>query len=134
MRGLRKAGAARAGAAGRDGWAGDVQADGIAALLIYRKIRDQPRNMSELLARKVARIPEVRLIVCVDGKITVGVDRAVGQLYGRINEQLNQCNGKLFFGQPMSVVIRDDLSPDETRQLLAGAGVQYVRDDAIQTR
>ena len=106
----------------------------IAALLIYRKIRDQPRKMSELFARKVARIPEVRLIVCVDGKITVGVDRAVGQLYGRINGQLNQCNGKLFFGQPMSVVIRDDLSPDETRQLLAGAGVQYVRDDAIQTR
>jgi hypothetical protein len=69
----------------------------------------------------------------MDRKITVGVDRAVGQLYGRINAQLSQCNRKLFFGQPMSVVIRDDLSPEETRQLLAGGGVQYVRDDVIRT-
>jgi len=97
-------------------------------------MRDQPRKMAQLFARKVAQIPEVRLIVCGEGKIIVGVDRAVGQLYSRINDQLNQCNQKLFFGQPMSVVIRDDLSPEETRQLLAGAGVQYVRDDAIQPR
>jgi serine/threonine protein kinase len=104
----------------------------VAALWIYRSIRNQPRKMSELFARKVAKIPEVRLIVCVDRKITVGVDRAVGQLYGRINAQLSQCNRKLFFGQPMSVVIRDDLSSEETRQLLAGGGVQYVRDDVIR--
>ena len=101
-------------------------------LLIYRKIRDQPRRMSELFARKVAKIPEVRMIVCEQGKITVGVDRAVGQLYGRINAQLSQCNGKLFFGQPMSVVIRDDLNQEEARRLLAGTGVLYVRDDATQ--
>jgi serine/threonine protein kinase len=104
----------------------------IAVWLLYRKVRDQPRKMSELFARKVAKIPEVRLIVCMDRKITVGVDRAVGQLYGRINTQLSQCNRKLFFGQPMSVVIRDDLSPEETRQLLAGGGVQYVRDDVVR--
>jgi hypothetical protein len=106
----------------------------VAVLLIYRRIRDQPRRLSELFARKVARLPEVRLIVCVERKVTVGVDRSAAQLYGRINAQLNQCNRRLFFGQPMSVVIRDDLSPDETRRLLAGVGVQYVRDDAIQPR
>jgi hypothetical protein len=105
-----------------------------AALLIYRKIRNQPRKLSELFARKVAKIPEVRLIVCEQEKITVGVDRAVGQLYGRINAHLSQCNRKLFFGQPMSVVIRDDLSPAESRRLLAGPGVLYVRDDATQAR
>jgi len=82
-----------------------------------------------LFVRKVARIPEVRFLVCVDRKVTVGVDRAVGQLYGRINNQLNYCNSKLFFGQPFSVVIRHDLSAGEIRQLLEGAGVQYVRDD-----
>jgi len=107
---------------------------GIALLLIYRKLRDQPRKLSELFARKVAKIPEVRLIVCVESKIIVSVDRAVGQLYGRINQELNDCNRKLFFGPLMSVVIRDDFSPEETRQLLTSAGVQYVRDDAIQVR
>ena len=103
----------------------------VAGLLIYRKIRNETRKMLEVFVRRVAKIPEVRLIVFENGKITVGVDRAVGQLYGRINGQLNQCNRKLFFGPPMSVVIRENLSTDETRQLLAGTGVQYVRDDAV---
>jgi hypothetical protein len=31
----------------------------------------------------------------------------------------------------MSVVIRPDLGAEEIRELLAGAGVQYVRDDAV---
>ncbi len=101
-------------------------------LLIYRSIRNQPRKLLDLFVRKVAKIPEVRFIFCQDGKITVGVDQAGGQLYGRINSQLGNCNRKLFFGQPMSVVIRPDLSAEEARQLLAGVGVQYVRDDAVQ--
>lgn len=103
-------------------------------LLIYRNIRNQPRKMLELFVRKVSKAPEVRFIVCEDGRITVCVDRAGGQLYGRINAQLNHCNRKLFFGQPMSAVIRHDLSADDTRQLLTGAGVQYVRDDTLQER
>src|SRR5439155_16254952 len=101
----------------------------VITLLIYRRIRNQPRRLLDLFVRKVARIPEVRFVVCADRKLTVAVDRAVGQLYGRINNQLNYCNSKLFFGQPFSVVIRHDLSADEIRQLLGGAGVQYVRDD-----
>ena len=106
----------------------------IGLLLVYRRIRDQPRRLSELFARKVAKIPEVRLIVYAESKFIVGTDRAAGQLYGRINQELNRCNRKLFFGPPMSVAIRDDLTAQEIRQLLAGAGVQYVRDDATQAR
>ena len=102
------------------------------ALFMYRRIRNQPRKMAELFVQKVAKIPEVRFIVCKDATITVGVDRAVGQLYGRINTQLNRCNRRLFFGPPMSVTVREDLSTEETRQLLSGAGVQYVRDDTTE--
>jgi hypothetical protein len=107
----------------------------VISLLIYRRVRNQPRRMLELFVRKVARIPEVRFLVCVDRKITVGVDRAVGQLYGRINNQLNHCNRKLFFGEPFSVAIRHDLSADEIHRMLEGPGVQYVRDDvALQDK
>src|SRR5881394_366850 len=102
----------------------------VIGLLVYRRIRNQPRRMLDLFVRKVARIPEVRFVVCADRKVTVGVDRVVGQLYGRINNQLNYCNRKLFFGEPFSVMIRHDLTSDELRQLLEGVGVQYVRDDA----
>jgi serine/threonine protein kinase len=102
----------------------------VAGLLLYRYVRNRPQRMLEAFVRKVAAIPEVRLIVSQGRTITVGVDRAVGQLYGRINAELSNCNRKLFFGPPWSVSIRHDLSPDESRQLLTGPGVRYVRDDA----
>ena len=90
------------------------------------------RRVFEGFVRKVARVPEVRFIVCRDRQITVSVDRAAGQLYARINNQLSACNRKLFFGEPMSVVIRSDLTPEETRQWLSAPGVHYVRENAGQ--
>jgi hypothetical protein len=83
----------------------------------------------EGFVRKVARLPEVRFIACQDRRITVGVDHAAGQLYARINKQLSACNRKLFFGQPLSVVIRSDLTAEETRQWLATPDVHYVREN-----
>jgi hypothetical protein len=100
-------------------------------LVVYRNIRHQPRRVLDLFVRKVSPIPEVRFIACQDRRIIVGVDRAVGQLYGRINTQLNYCNRKLFFGQTLSVVVRHDLTPEETRQCLASPGVEYVRENIL---
>jgi hypothetical protein len=102
-------------------------------LLLYRRIRNQPQRMVETFVRKVSRLPEVHFIACQDRRITVGVDRATGQLYTRINDQLNACNRRLFFGEPMTLVIRSDLTPEETRQWLAAPGVKYVRDNATST-
>jgi hypothetical protein len=101
----------------------------VVALLVYRHFRHHPQRILEQFVRKTARIPEVRLIACHDGRITVVVDRAVSQLYGRINQQLNDCNRKLFYGRPMSVTLRHDLGEDEVRQLLTGPGVQYFRPE-----
>jgi hypothetical protein len=100
----------------------------IIGLLVYRHIRHQPRRLMEGFVRKVSRLPEVRFITCQDRRITVGVDRAPGQLYARINKQLSLCNRKLFFGDPMSVVIRSDLTAEETRQWLTSPGVHYLRE------
>jgi hypothetical protein len=102
----------------------------VVGLLVYRHIRHQPRRLMEGFVRKVSRLPEVRFITCQDRRITVGVDRAPGQLYARINKQLSLCNRKLFFGEPMSVIIRSDLSAEETRQWLTSPGVHYVRENA----
>jgi tRNA A-37 threonylcarbamoyl transferase component Bud32 len=110
---------------------GSLVSLGVISLLIYRRFRHQPQRMLESFVRKVARIPEVRVIVCQEGRITVVVDREVTQLYGRIHNQLNECNRKLFYGQPMTVTIRHDLTPEELRQLLSGPGVHYMRAEAI---
>ena len=105
---------------------------GILGLFLYRHIRHQPRRVIEGFVRTVARLPEVRFIACQDRRITVGIDRDAGQLYGRINNQLSVCNRKLFFGEHMSVVIRSDLTAEETRQWLAAPGVHYVRANAAE--
>jgi len=104
----------------------------IVGLLAYRHFRHHSQRMLELFVRKVARVPEVRVIACQDRRITVVVDRAVSQLYGRIHTQLNECNRKLFYGQPLSVAIRHDLTDAELRQLLSGPGVHYVRAEPGQ--
>jgi tRNA A-37 threonylcarbamoyl transferase component Bud32 len=101
----------------------------VVALLLFRFVKNHPRRMLDLFVRKVAKIPEVSVIVCQDRRLIVGVDRASGQLYGRINKLLNECNHKLFFGQPLSMVVQHELTPEALRLLLASPGVQYVRDD-----
>jgi len=100
-------------------------------LWFYRGMRNQPRKMLDLFVRKVAKIPEVRFIFSDNGKLTVGVDRPVAQLYGRINSQLSACNKQLYFAEPMTLVIRHDLGPEETRRMLGTTSVRYVRDDTV---
>jgi hypothetical protein len=102
----------------------------IADLLLYRRVRHQPRRLLEWFVRKVARIPEVRTITSQGNLITLAVDRAPAQLYGRVHGLLDDANRKLFFGQPMTVTIRSDLDARGLRQLLAGGGVRCVRSDA----
>jgi hypothetical protein len=35
----------------------------------------------------------------------------------------------MFFGDPFSVVVRDDLPPEDEQALLTGPGILYVRED-----
>ena len=35
----------------------------------------------------------------------------------------------MFFGDPFSVVVRDDATPEEVKALLTGHGILYVRED-----
>ena len=105
---------------------------GFVGLLGYRHVRHQPQRLREWFVRKTSKLPEVRLITFAESNYTVAVDRPSGQLYGRINNHLNACNQKLFFGHPMSVIIRHDLTREEIHQLLSGPGVQFVRNDVTE--
>jgi hypothetical protein len=105
----------------------------LAVLYIYRQIRNRPQKVQEQFVRRVAKIPEVRLITCQRRQFTVVVDRPVAQLYSRINQQLQSSNRKLFFGQPLTAAIVHSLTDEKTQQLLSGPGVQYVREDVVKT-
>ena len=101
----------------------------LASIYLYRHIRNRPHRVQELFVRRVAKIPEVRLITFHAGRFTVVVERPVAQLYGRINGHLQTCNRRLYFGEPMTVSIQHDLNQEQTRSLLTGPGVQYMRDE-----
>ena len=99
---------------------------------LYRTVRNRPHKVQEQFVRKVAKIPEVRLITVQGRQFTVVVDRAVPQLYARINGHLQSANRKLFFGEPMTVAIAHETPSEKTQQLLSGPGVHYVRDDVFK--
>jgi serine/threonine protein kinase len=106
----------------------------VALLLIYRHLRNRPQRLQEAFVRRVAKIPEVRLVTVHGRQFTVVVDRPVAQLYARINQHLQNSNRKLYFGEPMTVSIVHSLSTDNAQQLLAGSGVQFVRNDLLRER
>ncbi len=99
---------------------------------LYRHVRNRPHRVQELFVRRVSRIPEVRLIAFRDRQVTVVVDRPVAQLYSRINNQLRGCNRKLYFGEPLTVSILQEVSPDQMHKMLSSPGVHYVRESEVQ--
>ena len=69
------------------------------------------------------------MIAFQDRQATVVVERPVAQLYGRINDYLNACNRKLYFGVPMTVSILHEVTAEQMNNLLASPGVHFVRED-----
>jgi serine/threonine protein kinase len=98
---------------------------------VYRHFRTLPLRLEERFVRRVAKIPEVRLVSIHGVLATVVVDRPVAQLYGRINGHVQTHNRKLYWGQPMTVSILHDLSSEQFDRVLTAPGVRYVRKDAV---
>ena len=76
-------------------------------------------------------MPEVLVVVRRDRHVTVVVDKAVARTYVKINAMIDRINQKWFFGEPVSVTIRDDVPPQEMRTILQASGVLYARDDVL---
>jgi tRNA A-37 threonylcarbamoyl transferase component Bud32 len=104
---------------------------GFVGLLIYRRIRNRRYRLIKRFTAKVRKMSEVRLIVFQGNESTVVVDRAMAKTYVRINALMDKVNSKRFFGDPFTVAVRDGVSVEEVRSLLAGPGVSYVRDDVL---
>jgi Flp pilus assembly protein TadB len=102
---------------------------GLAALYVYRHVRNRRQRVQERFVKRVRKIPEVRLIAIQGNAVKVVVDRPAGELYGRINDAIRAANSRLYYGEPMTCTILPDQAPEDYRQLLASPGVNYVRDD-----
>ncbi len=103
---------------------------GFIGLLIYRRIRNRTLRLGNDFTARVKKLPEVRVVVMRGREVTVLVDRAVAKTYVRINAWMDQINRKMFFGEPFTVAVRDDLTPEQELEFLKASGVLYVRDDS----
>lgn len=101
---------------------------GLAGLFVWRRYRNRRLRLARWFVRRVAKLAEVRLVTIEGLRFTVVVDQAQARTYVRANAILDSLNASLFFGEPFTLVIRDQANPEEERALLSGPGVLYMRE------
>jgi serine/threonine protein kinase len=101
----------------------------IVGLLIWRRFRHRRSRLSRKFANKAAKMPEVRLVTLEGMRLTVVAHRAQAKTYVRANALLDSINRTGLFGDPFTLVIRDGVTPEEERALLATAGVLFAREE-----
>ena len=102
---------------------------GLAGLYTWRRIRNRRFRLGRRFVKKVTKMPEVRLVALDATRFTVLADRAQARTYVRANALIDSINASMFFGEPFTLVIRDQCAPEEERALLSGPGVLYLRED-----
>jgi tRNA A-37 threonylcarbamoyl transferase component Bud32 len=115
------------------GGSGDGAAPGlvfgtIGTLLAWRRIRNRRIRLARRLVGKLRKIPEVRLVALDGMRLSVVVDNAQARTYVRANAALDAVNASMFFGDPFTMAVREAVSADEEKALLAGPGILYVRE------
>jgi hypothetical protein len=100
-------------------------------LPVYRYVRNRRRRMVKRFVDKVSRFPEVKVITARENLITVITESATASLYLRINSLTETLNGKLFYGEPLQVAIRDDVDAETLQSILREPGVHYVREGTV---
>jgi predicted Ser/Thr protein kinase len=102
---------------------------GIIGLFVWRRFRNRRIRLARRAVKKMSRMEEIRLIALDGMRLTVLADRAQARTYVRANAIVDTVNARMFFGDPFSVVVRDDASDEETKALLTGPGILYVREN-----
>jgi serine/threonine protein kinase len=116
-----------------EGLFGSLVFPGIVGLLAWRRFRNRRIRLARRFAAKAQRLPEVRVISLDGQRFTVVADRAQAKTYVRANALLDSLNASMFFGDPFTLVVRDNVSPEEERAILSAPGILYVRGDVPTT-
>jgi predicted Ser/Thr protein kinase len=111
-----------------DGIPGTLILFGVIGLFTWRRFRNRRMRLARRVARKMNKMEEIRLIALDGMRLTVLADQAQARTYVRANAIVDSVNSRMFFGEPFSVVVRDDASPEEVKVLLTGPGILYVRE------
>jgi hypothetical protein len=98
-------------------------------IFLYRRFRYRGRKLARKFVKRASSLKEVRLIRLHKDEFTIVADEPTARTYVRLNAYLEAANKKLLRGEPMTMVVRDDVGDEEMKRLLGSPGVQYVRDD-----
>jgi hypothetical protein len=105
---------------------------GFVGLFAWRRFRNRRKRLTRWLAQRLRKLPEVRVVACDGNRIIVLVDKALARTYLRVNTLVEQLNASMYFGEPFTVSVRDNPTPEETRSLFGSSGVLYVRQDVLE--
>jgi len=117
-------------------WRGDFSLSGLLffgliLLFVFRRIKNRRQHLMKRFGEKVSKMEGVRIIAREGTRVSVVVDRAVANTYVRVNALMEQVNGRMFYGEPFDVTVRDGLAREEELELLRGPGVIFVRPDVV---
>jgi hypothetical protein len=117
------------GEEGGGGIPGTLILFGIVGLFFWRRFKNRRIRLARRVVKKMRKMEEVRLMALDGMRFTVLADQARARTYVRANAIVDGVNSSMFFGDPFTVVVRDDVSPEEEQALLTGPGILYVRED-----
>jgi predicted Ser/Thr protein kinase len=115
-----------------DEWGPFVLVIGVPSLFVYRRFRHRRRHLLRKFTAKVQKLPEVRLVSVNGNQVTVVADKALAKTYVRVNALLDALNDRMFFGEPFTVAVRDDVPAQEIRAMLAGSNVLFAREGELE--
>jgi predicted Ser/Thr protein kinase len=112
-----------------DDWIGFAVVFGLPGLYLYRRFRHRRTHLLRRFVAKAGKLPEVRIIAVSGTQVTVVTDRAIARTHVRLSALLQSVNTQMFFGEPFTMAVREPLTDDQTRALLASSAVLYARED-----
>ena len=111
---------------------GTIQSLAVVLLIgafLFRRFRNRGQREMRRFVRRISAVKEVRLVTFHKGQFTVITEHPTAKTYLKLNALLTAANERLYHGDPMTLVVREGLDPEEFRRLLASPGVQFVREE-----
>ena len=111
---------------------GTIQSLAVVLLIgafLFRRFRNRGQREMRRFVRRISAVKEVRLVTFHKGQFTVITEHPTAKTYLKLNALLTAANERLYHGDPMTLVVREGVDPEEFRRLLASPGVQFVREE-----
>jgi len=99
----------------------------VIGLIVFNHFRRRRRSMVNRFVKKARKQKEIQLISWDDDNFVVAIEGAAARSYVKLNAILEGVNDRHYYGPPMTMEVRENLSDAELRELAAGSPVRYLR-------